>query len=178
MWSGCRDSNSGPPRPERGALPTALHPDADPRKLSHIGESFKTCAVMWRSVSRTWHATNCATPRRCHCNVWPGIGQPLSAAGGGGELLESLRPCPQNGTTMAFRGIAFAPLTPTPVAALHVEARHRPQPTRRNTPVDTLSQIMLASLIAQAVNMFRNALTGSNTGVTGPRESATLRIRR
>ena len=26
-WSGCGDSNSGPPRPERGALPTALHPD-------------------------------------------------------------------------------------------------------------------------------------------------------
>ena len=38
MWSGCRDSNSGPPRPERGALPTALHPDADLRELCHVGE--------------------------------------------------------------------------------------------------------------------------------------------
>ena|SRR3989344_2087230 len=25
-WSGCRDSNPGPQRPERCALPTALHP--------------------------------------------------------------------------------------------------------------------------------------------------------
>ncbi len=27
QWSGCGDSKSGPPRPERGALPTALHPE-------------------------------------------------------------------------------------------------------------------------------------------------------
>ena len=25
--SGCADSNRGPPRPKRGALPTALHPE-------------------------------------------------------------------------------------------------------------------------------------------------------
>ena len=27
LWSGCADSNCGPPRPKRGALPTVLHPD-------------------------------------------------------------------------------------------------------------------------------------------------------
>ena len=27
FWSECRDSNSGPPAPKAGALPTALHPD-------------------------------------------------------------------------------------------------------------------------------------------------------
>lgn len=26
-WSECRDSNSGPPEPKSGTLPTALHPD-------------------------------------------------------------------------------------------------------------------------------------------------------
>ena len=49
-WSGCPDLNRGPPRPERGALPTALHPDEN----SDHGH-FDT--LMVTSVFRTWRAT-------------------------------------------------------------------------------------------------------------------------
>ena len=178
---------------------------------------------MWRSVSRTWRGTNCASRRRCHCSVRPGIGQPPCAAGAEGSpmvnttwssrsrLRRTFRNMPATvdrwaamsrphfhnahalGRSRVFRLCAWAhPSTSSGRAVVVSSARGGPSiyrrkvagarkpkdPVRRSTPVDTPSQIMLASVIAQTVNIFVNVLTGSITGVTGLRESATVRIRR
>ncbi len=174
MWSGCRDSNSGPPRPERGALPTALHPDADLRELSHIGKSFENlCRNVSLSVPNVARYQLRYTPR-CHCSAGSSIGQPPSAAGGRQTFSDHFDLAPKCHLHCTCRSIR--PGHPRRFPACRRRTSKRPR--RRNTPVDTLSQIMLASGIAQAVYIFTNAVTGSNTGVTGPRESATVRIRR
>ena len=40
-WSGCADSNRGPPRPKRGALPTALHPEIAVRVYTQFDKFVK-----------------------------------------------------------------------------------------------------------------------------------------
>lgn len=59
-WSGYRDSNSGPPAPKAGALPTALYPaHADTYDMFVTGQELGA-----RTLSRRT-AGSCANPRSC-----------------------------------------------------------------------------------------------------------------